>query len=268
MKNFIVLVIVAFVLALNAGCSGLAVWQSGHYYHSMAVDSVAVRDVHTVGIYVFSDGESETKGEFNLGLAPGDWPGSEVVPGATFSPDSSNAGPSLELANALVKELNNRGYNAKAATDLGQSNNVTVEQCMKNAKDAGYDGVLIAYYKGFKSWNTSTVSQGVTSMGHAATITNITPYKGFLYLTHGGFFDVKTGEELWKNSYYGMVQHAHMFNLSDEPFVSVVNEAVVDNGAEDYLKAAPIAADVLLDPGKFKETTKPFPSAGEKRHRM
>jgi hypothetical protein len=266
MKNFIVLVIVAFVLALNAGCSGLAVWQSGHYYHSMAVDSAAVRDVHTVGIYVFSDGESETKGKYNLGLTPGDWPGSEVVPGATFSPDSSNAGPSLELANALVKELNNRGYNAKAATGLGQSNEVTVEQCMKDAKDAGYDGVLIAYYKGFKSWNTSDA--GKPAMGSALNVINITIREGFLYITHGGFFEVKTGEELWKNSYYGIVQHAHMFNLSNEPFVSVVNEAVVDNGAEDYLKAAPIAADVLLDPGKFKETTKPFPSAGEKRHRM
>lgn len=265
MKQKSFLLVFACALAIS-GCSGLAMWQKGHFYHSEVADSSAVSNVHSVGVYVFSDGESEHKSKYNLGFIPGDWPGAEVAKGSTFSPDSSNSGPSLEFANALVKELNERGYNAKAVTDLGHSHEVTLDQCLENAKKAGYDGAFVAYYKGYTSWNTSDV--GRRTYGSNVNVINITIREGFLYLAHGGFFDAKSDQQLWKNSYYGLVENAHMFNLSDEPFVKVISDAVVDNGAEDYMKAAPIAATVLLAPKRWAETTKPFPSIGEKRHRM
>ena len=230
--------------ATLSSCAGLAVWQKGHYYKSEAMDSAAVaaKDVRTVGVYVFSDGEGDRMpyGTF----AYSNWPSDEVMAGATFDPDTSNSGPSLEFANAIATQLGDRGYNAKAATDLGHSREITLADCLKDAKAKGYDGAFVAYYCCF------------STSDH------------FVYFPNGGFFETKTGDQLWKSSYYGMVENAHIINLSGEPFVNIVSSVVTDNGDDTYIKAAPKAAKMLLDPSAFPSTTKPFPGKGERKHHM
>src|SRR5438105_3717660 len=125
MKKKIVgsLILLASVGILYSGCSGLAFWTKGKFYHSEVQDSAAAKAIGTVGVYVFSDGEGDKVPYGEWGIS--NWPSSEVKLGETFSPDTSNSGPSLEFANAIVKQLDERGYNAKAVTDLGHSHDIT-----------------------------------------------------------------------------------------------------------------------------------------------
>jgi hypothetical protein len=248
----------------SSGCSGLFLWEKGKFYHSEVLDSatLAAKDIRTVGVYAFSDGDP-VEHTMVIGLSMSDWP-SEVSSDASFDPDTSLAGPSLEISNAMVKQLNDRGYNATAVTDLGHNGDITVDQCLKNAQSHGYDGAFIIYYKGIKNWQQET---GSSTAGNITTI-NLTEHDGFLYIPNATFFETKTGNQLWKNSYYGLVENAHLPNLSNQSFVKVVEQSMTDNDAGTYIEAAPKAASILLAPSLFPGTTKPFPGKGEKRHHM
>src|SRR4051812_26976210 len=84
MRNLLYLILFAGATCL-VGCEGLAVWQAGHYFHNEVSDSAAFKDISTIGVYVYCDGETSEDRQHVSGLGLGDWPSSEVVPGATFS---------------------------------------------------------------------------------------------------------------------------------------------------------------------------------------
>src|SRR5207253_608713 len=114
-------------------------------------------------------------------IAPlSNWP-TEVTPDATFSPDTSMAGPSLEFAKAVCKQLEEKGLSAKAVTELGHSNEITAQQCMTHAKAQGFDGAFIVYYTGL-SWKPAT---SASYMGGVIQTSG-----GFLYIPNAAFYEV------------------------------------------------------------------------------
>ena len=262
-RNLLVLMLLLAAFSVTvSGCAGLFMWEKGHYYHSEVMDSasLAAKDVRTVGVYVFSDGEA-VEHTMVMGLGLTDWP-SQVERSSSFDPDTSLAGPSLELANDIAKELNDKGYTAKAVTDMGHSGDITAEQCLAHAQKNGYDSALIVEYRGIRNWRQA---MGTVVLGSAAAVLN---HNGFLYIPNATFFEAKTGDQLWTNYYYGLVEYAHLPNFWNESFVKVAEKAFVDNDAETYILAAPKAASLLLEPPLFPGTTKAFPTKGEKKHRM
>jgi hypothetical protein len=258
------LALLSIVTMVSSGCAGLFLWEKGKFYHSEAMDSATVvaKNIQSVGVYAFSNGEA-IEHTMMIGLSMYDWP-SEVTASSSFDPDTSLAGPSLEISNVVAKQLNERGYNAKAVSDLGHNGTITVEQCLKDAKAKGYDGAFIIHYSGVKNWQQNL---GSTYSGRTETI-HLAEHDGFLYIPNATFFETKTGDQIWKNSYYGLVENAHLFNFSNQSFVKVVESSMVNNDAGTYIGAAPKAVNVLLEPTLFPGTTKPFPSRGEKKHHM
>jgi len=259
MKKIFPLLTISILLPLLSSCSGLFVGTKGDFFHNSVGDTASAHLMKTVGVYVFSNGQTRG-GTYNFLESTSTFP-SEVEPGAKFYPDTANSGPSLELANAITKELVDRGYTAHAAPTMPQSDKITVDDCIADAKKQGYDGIFIAYYTGYNQWSKV---EGVT-YGWNTRTTHIGVYEGYMYITNSGFFNVNTNEEIWKNSYYGVVENAHIINFYNEPFTIAVPKALYDCAGESYMDAAPHAAKVIFDPPLWHDSFKEFPSKGEKK---
>ena len=260
-KNFYVMAVLILTVSLSS-CSGLFVGRKGDFFHTSVGDTVVAKQLKSIGVYVLSNRKTRG-GVFNFVESVSDFP-DEVEHGTTFRPDTSNSGPSLELANAIAKELWERGYSAKVASGAAQSGSVTVEDCIKDAKNEGFDGVFIAYYTGYNQWSKI---EGVT-YSWGATTTHIGVFDGYMYITNSGLFDVQSRSQLWKNSYYGIVENAHVINFFNEPFTIAVPKALYDCSGETYFAAAPHAAKIIFDPPLWKESFKEFPSKGERKKRL
>ncbi|MDP4219043.1 MAG: hypothetical protein Q8916_01660 [Bacteroidota bacterium] len=259
MKNKLSIFVLCTASLLLSSCSGLFVGNKGDFFHTSLGDTSEVHQMKSVGVYVFSNGETRG-GVYNFLESTSVFP-DEVQQGAKFYPDTANSGPSLELANAITKELLDRGYTAHASTNLPQGEKVTLEDCIADAKKQGYDGVFIAYYTGFNQWSKVA---GVT-YGWNTRTTHINVYEGYMYITNSGFFNVSNGEELWKNSYYGVVENAHVINFYNEPFTIAVPKALYECSGDSYMEAASHAAKVIFDPPMWHDSFKEFPSKGEKK---
>lgn len=283
-----------------SGCSGMKLWEQGDYFQSELTKEFEVDDMSRIGIYVFSDGESRdgTKkpfdaaelveqiitlplqilsGSFTIGMSQYGFSTKFFPPAvtadATFEPDTSNAGPSLELATQIKNELKSWGYNPEVVTDLGHRNEVSVAQCLEHARTKQYDGAFIVCYSGLVRWAeyagtaTTTVSSAVSGSSTVTTqLYNIV--NGYLYLPNASFFDAKSGERLWNNWFYGIYENAHVFNVSDEPFTIVSDKVVLTMTDSDYFKAAGKAIGTLFRPLNWPDSFTEFPKRVERKGRM
>lgn len=294
-RSLVLLVVAAIGANIFSGCVGLRMWEKGKYFSSDRAADFEQRNINTVGIYVFSEGKAVDGSEkpFNgwdvvnsvlslplvlfgrysfggpqIGVSKYHYP-DRVELGSVFEPDTANAGPSIELATALKKELEERGYTAVVVADMPHSGEIPVDRCLKHAKESGYDAAFIVDYVGLKRW-TEYAGETTSQVGRTTVVTtHVNTYDGYLYLPNGAMFDVKKNNELlWRTSYYGLVEHAHVPNFSSEPFTQVVNEPVIANGGETYFAAAPKAAKVLLAPTKWADSFKELPLKEGARRRF
>lgn len=277
------------------GCTGMKWYQSGEYFQMTLDEDFDPMTIRTVGIYVFSEGEPEsavrTTAWSNVdGLDYLDqlffWPllffsaggvgprkltddsyefsqnhyPPRVESDATFYPDTSNSGPSLELGMAIKKELEERGYRAEVYTDLGHAGDVSVQQCLEHAREHKKDAAFITCYRGINKWRRL---QG-TETKSGATILQYERWEGFLYLPNSAFFLTEREEMVWSNAYYGVVQNAHIVNLADERLVKVIPEAIIEKGGSTYFEAAEPAIGMIFEPEYWPGSHKPFPSRREK----
>lgn len=282
-------------LLILPGCSGLKWWQKDDYFQMTLDEDFDPMSVNTVGVFVFSEGEQEsavrtsawTKADavdivenlISLPLAivtlgglgarglfdhldmidPDRYP-PRVMNSATFRPDTVNSGPSLELANAIKEELEARGYNAKVVTELGHSGKITTEQCLAYAREHKQDAAFITCYRGINRWQKY---EGSYSASADVIVRKFKLWEGFLYLPNSAFF-LSDGDMLWSNSYYGVVQTAHIPNVSDERLIEVVPEAIIEEGGPTYFEAVEPAIGMIFEPKYWPGSHKPFPSRREK----
>jgi nucleotide-binding universal stress UspA family protein len=281
---------------LLSGCAGLRMWERNRYFRTEVKPNLDSNSIQTIGVYAFSNGEqidgSDTPTDafdvietilikVPVGLLTGSlsfggpqvglhklfYP-DEVTAGIVFEPDTSNAGPSLELASAVKEQIEQRGYKAKVVTNIGHSGEISLESCLKHARENGFDAIFVAHYSGLTTWTEFGGQDVFRTSKYTIVKTNVISHTGYLYIPNAALFDVKSGERIWNHCYYGVVQKGHLPNLAGEEFVQVASDALIHNGADDYFKSAPKAAKVLFEPGLWPDSFVEFPTKGEKKRRM
>lgn len=290
---------IAFVVAVSAitlsGCYGLAVTQMGMHYQTEKADGLETMSFKKVGVYAVSSGKTQSlvgssTSMYNMGMwpfyavpfpyvgmlvtrsnatdyfgfTPSHYPDKIAIP-FKVKTDSSNAGPSFELALAMQKQLSERGYEAEAATDAPHRGYVSSDNLLSHAKKAGYDAAFVMVYTLFNRWQRFGGSETVTGYNMRTTIVNIKYTEGYLYIPSTALVDVNTGKILWSSAYYGIVSNAQTPNLSNQAFGIAVNEALTQDGRDTYVEAAKVTADRLFNPKYWKGSYKAFPAPKQRK---
>ncbi|MEP7217729.1 MAG: hypothetical protein ABI876_02370 [Bacteroidota bacterium] len=229
-----------------SGCAGFSSGDAGKYYRCERRRDIRTDNIKSVGIYTFSSGPIV----YANGLEPDLYP-SEITRASVLAPDTANTKPSLELARAIKRELESRGYRAPMMLSLGHSNAVSVNDCLNNARSGGMDAIFITYYTGISSQGRYGAPYG--SADHS------THKNGYMYLPNSALFDARTGDLLWSNSYYGIVQNAHAFNISNEGFIDIVPEALIETGDESFPGAASKTVKNIFNPLLWPDSFREFP---------
>ncbi len=187
------------------------------------------------------------------------WPRRAVRRMSIF-PDTSNTGPSLELALQVREQLNQRGYSGIVMEDLGHSNAITVKECLANAREHKLDAAIVVFYSGLHTWrepNYCPECLDYRSMWRTRVSLFSSLHHGYLYLPNATIFNPADESTIWSTNYYGVLQEAHLPNLSNEDLASVADLAVLPSADTDYFAAAPKTARLMFDPlfwpGSFKE---------------
>ncbi|MEO5931618.1 MAG: hypothetical protein ABIR47_16910, partial [Candidatus Kapaibacterium sp.] len=265
-SNIIKVILFVSLCSLTTGCAGLRFWDKGKFYQCELKDNIQTENIRTVGIYVYSNGEAVDGKEpardaadvigdvimfpikllalgqidagsgTQVGMSKHFFP-TKITKSLVLEPDTTNAGPSLELANAVKEEIASRGYNAKVVTDLGHSGKISVDQCLKHAKANGYDAIFVVNYTGLNRWTKYAGTDMVYGYKTRTEITRVNVFDGYLYIPNSALLDATTGETLWSNSYYGLVEKAHLASPGSESFNQAVSNALVDNGDDTYFKS-------------------------------
>lgn len=304
MKNTIVtkLSLVAFaILSVSSltGCYGLAVGQLGMHYQTEKADGLDNMKFKKIGVYALSDGKAKSIKDVSVeSFGPGMWPFVIVPfpntsallsrPNTTdaygFTPshfpdkveipfklrtDSSNSGTSFELALAMQKQLEERGYTAEAATDAPHKGVVESDAVMSHAKKAGYDAAVVIIYTVFNRWQKLAGVETTTAFNTRLTTINVNYTEGYLILPSVALVEVSSGRILWSSAYYGLVSHAHSPNFSNQALSIAVNDVLVEHGRDTYVDAAKVAVERVFNPKHWQGSYKPFPApkkqkAGEK----
>jgi hypothetical protein len=295
MKNTIVTklsLVALMILSVSSltGCYGLAVGQLGMHYQTEKADGLDNMKFKKIGVYALSDGKAKSIKEASMGsFGPGSWPFMLVPfpytaalisrPNTTdafgFTPsnfpdkieipfkvrtDSANAGPSFELALAMQKELEERGYTSEAATDAPHRGVVTSEGILTHAKAAGYDAAVVIVYTVFNRWQQLRGIETSTTFNTRTTTINVNYTEGYLIIPSVALVDVATGRMLWNSAYYGLVSGAHSPNVSNQALSIAVNDVLVEHGRKTYVDAAKVAVDRVFNPKHWKGSYKPFPA--------
>jgi hypothetical protein len=295
MKNTIVTklsLVALMILSVSSltGCYGLAVGQLGMHYQTEKADGLDNMKFKKIGVYALSDGKAKSIKEASMGsFGPGSWPFMLVPfpytaalisrPNTTdafgFTPsnfpdkieipfkvrtDSANAGPSFELALAMQKELEERGYTSEAATDAPHRGVVTSEGVLTHAKAAGYDAAVVIVYTVFNRWQQLRGIETSTTFNTRTTTINVNYTEGYLIIPSVALVDVATGRMLWNSAYYGLVSGAHSPNVSNQALSIAVNDVLVEHGRKTYVDAAKVAVDRVFNPKHWKGSYKPFPA--------
>lgn len=297
-RTFILLGALLLCATLCTGCAGLSgmkAWEKGRYFNSELNSSYQPDQIRSIGIYVYSEGEaidgSEkpfdamelvssiilfpiklfsgtlTFGAPQVGVSTKFYP-SEVTATSVLEPDTSNSGPSLELAQAIREQLTQRGYSATVVTELGHSREIPVTKCLDHAKANGYDAALVVNYSGLSKWTEYAGTDVQYGYKTKTVITKVNVYEGFLYLPNAVMFSTASNDVLWSNSFYGVYENAHVMNLSGEPFIKAETSAMLPLGDDSYFKAAPKAAESLFDPKLWRDSFREFPQRGEKKRKL
>lgn len=295
---FIALVISSL---LSSGCTGLKMWEKGDYFQSDVAKDFDVNEVRRVGVYVYSNGEaidgtsrpfdvtelleqivllpvqllsgSFTFGGPQIGFTTKFYP-SKVTTETVMETDTSNAGPSLELANKIKSKLNEFGYLAETITDLGHDGDISVEQCIVHARENRYDAAFVVYYSGLSRWtkfagtSTRTTYDYVSGTNTTINTTHVDVFNGYLYLPNTTMFATESGKVLWKNWYYGVYENAHIINLAGEEFTAVANSVIYPMADEDYFKASTKAVETIFAPTAWPDSFTEFPKRGDRKGKM
>jgi hypothetical protein len=283
------------ILTLSS-CYGLAVSDMGKHYQTEKAPELDGMSFKKIGVYAVSDGKAQSINGTNAlvygvgmypfwvipfpytaalisrpnvtdiyGFSPGDFPSKITIPFKVRT-DSVNTGPSFELALAVQKQLDERGFQAEAVSDMSHSGNVSSDAILSHAKNAGYDAAFVMVYTLYKRWQRMTGSQTVsTGYRSTATIVNVSYYEGYLFLPSAALVDVNTGRILWSSAYYGLVSNAHTPNVSNQAMSVAVNEAIIEQGRDTYVDAAKVTVDRLFSPKYWKGSYKPFPAPKQKK---
>ena len=295
MKNTIVTklsLVALMMLSVSSltGCYGLAVGQLGMHYQTEKADGLDNMKFKKIGVYALSDGKAKSIKEVSMGsFGPGMWPFMLVPfpytaalisrPNTTdafgFTPsnfpdkieipfkvrtDSANAGPSFELALAMQKELEERGYTSEAATDAPHRGVVTSDGILTHAKASGYDAAVVMVYTVFNRWQQLRGIETSTTFNTRTTTINVNYTEGYLIIPSVALVDVATGRMLWNSAYYGLVSGAHSPNVSNQALSIAVNDVLVEQGRTTYVDAAKVAVDRVFNPKHWKGSYKPFPA--------
>jgi hypothetical protein len=295
MKNTIVTklsLVALMILSVSSltGCYGLAVGQLGMHYQTEKADGLDNMKFKKIGVYALSDGKAKSIKEASMGsFGPGMWPFMLVPfpytaalisrPNTTdafgFTPsnfpdkieipfkvrtDSANAGPSFELALAMQKELEERGYTSEAATDAPHRGVVTSDGILTHAKAAGYDAAVVMVYTVFNRWQQLRGIETSTTFNTRTTTINVNYTEGYLIIPSVALVDVATGRMLWNSAYYGLVSGAHSPNVSNQALSIAVNDVLVEQGRTTYVDAAKVSVDRVFNPKHWKGSYKPFPA--------
>jgi hypothetical protein len=194
-----------------------------------------------------------------FGFTPSNFPDKIEIPFKVRT-DSANAGPSFELALAMQKELEERGYTSEAATDAPHRGVVTSEGILTHAKAAGYDAAVVIVYTVFNRWQQLRGIETSTTFNTRTTTINVNYTEGYLIIPSVALVDVATGRMLWNSAYYGLVSGAHSPNVSNQALSIAVNDVLVEHGRKTYVDAAKVAVDRVFNPKHWKGSYKPFPA--------
>ncbi len=304
MKNNIVTKLSLMALTILSvssltGCYGLAVGQLGMHYQTEKVDGLDNMKFKKIGVYALSEGKAKSIKDVSVeSFGPGMWPFMIVpIPNTSallsrpnttdpygFTPshfpdkveipfklrtDSSNSGTSFELALAMQKQLEERGYTAEAATDAPHKGVVASDAVMSHAKKAGYDAAVVIIYTVFNRWQKLAGVETTTAFNTRLTTINVNYTEGYLILPSVALVEVSSGRILWSSAYYGLVSHAHSPNFSNQALSIAVNDVLVEHGRDTYVDAAKVAVERVFNPKHWQGSYKPFPApkkqkAGEK----
>lgn len=244
-----------------SGCSGFLFRHIGRYYQTELDTNEIHNGLSTIGIYVFSDGQSFSRNRQN-GLEAWDWP-IPVTIGASITPDTSNTGPSLELAISIRHELSNRRYRCFIIEDLGHSQRVSVDSCIANARARGLDAAMVVFYSGLFAWNEPNgcdECKTIRSLEKTRKYWWGREHNGYLYLPNAAIISTSSNSTIWSTRYYGIVQNAHVPNFANVDFSRVPDLAVIPSGDTQYMFAAPKTAHLMFDPMFWPGSFKEFPS--------
>lgn len=295
MKAALASIYATVALALS-GCYGLALHQKGMHYQTEKVANLETMKFKKIGVYALSEGKAQSivgmqMGGLNIaalwvfnivpfpytgslitrtnasdvyGFDPSSYPEKIEIP-FKVKTDSSNAGPSFELALAMKKQLEERGYEADAATDVPHRGYVSSDQILSHAKTAGYDAAFVMTYTLFKRWQRLAGTETSHSFNSRTTIVSVKYTEGYLIIPSVALVDVQSGKILWSSAYYGIVSNAHTPNVANQAFSIAVNDAVTEMGRETYVEAAKAAIENVFNPKYWKGSYKPFPAPKQRK---
>jgi hypothetical protein len=283
-------------IVLFSGCYGLAINQMGMHYQTEKVADLDSRSFKKIGVYAVADGKTKSivgtpSAMYNsllvlpfymvpfpyavmtlsrahttdmYGFTPSDYPDKIEIP-FKVKTDSSNAGPSFELALAMQKKLVERGYEAEAATDAPHKGYVSSDAMLSHAKNAGYDAAFVMVYTLFNRWQRFGGSETITGFNSRTTVINIKYTEGYLFVPSAALVDVQTGKILWSSAYYGLVSNASTPNLANQAFSIAVNDVIIESGRDTYVEAAKVTAERLFNPKHWKGSYKAFPAPKQRK---
>ena len=278
-----------------AGCYGLSLSQMGMHYQTEKAKGLDTMKFTSIGVYALSDGKIKSIKESTIGMYMGGMLPFYLVPFPYAGPmitrmngtdpygftpshypdkieipfklrtDSANAGTSFEVALALQKQLEERGYKAQAATDAPHKGIVTSEAILSHAAKSGYDAAFMITYTLFNRWQKISGTNTVSGYNSRTTIINVSYYEGFLVIPSAALVDVKTGRILWSSAYYGLVSNAQTPNFSNQALSIAVNEAIIESGRDTYVDAAKVAVERIFNPKYWQGSYVPFPTLKQRK---
>lgn len=288
-KSYIFIFIFSIILS-SCGLPGFRTKDKDKIFHTTLNETFPDKKIDKIGVFVYSNGsaieglpKSDFKGfrflyqsgfGYSLAKTPEDltidrydFP-TKISNESVFNPDSSNSGPSSELASKVVNVLNDKGYSSKEILDLGHNNKIKCEEILARASKLGLDAVFVVYYTGIKKWYKFKGVDVAYGYQSKTIISKIDSYSGFLYLPNAALISTKTGEILWSTQYYGLIQNAHYWNFSGQYFNQVAMDGLYEYGGDSYIEAAAKAADMIFKPKYWKKSFIEFPGSTLKKMKI
>jgi hypothetical protein len=248
MRNLTLVFIVFLLLLQGCGISGFMLSDRGQYFHTTICENFKEKKIEKIAVFVYSNGKNDEYSTYSISKS---YYPPKITKELVYNPDSTNSGPSMELALQIVDEFKEKGYYAKDIQELGHHGEIKYKNIIDVAKKQGFDAAFIVYYTGvnkrlfYYSYNY-----------------------GYLYLPNAALFSTKNDELLWSTQFYGLVEKAHYLNFSGQGFNTVIMEVVNDFGDVTYPSAAKKAKDVLFKPKYFPKSYIEIPSIAQKKMKI